>query len=204
MLIWIVSFQIRFQGQYIWSPFLFLVFSMKCFGKWWFKPWHFLPRELINLVSVTGSEGFPGGTSGKEPTWQCRRCKRRGFDPRVRKIPGGGHSNPLQYSCLENTVDRGAWWAMVHRVTKSQTWLKWLSMHSQAVNLSIPLLDFCRELDSAFVLWVWSFSHSFAVCALSVSSSLEISGLGWLDCTLYRPKAQVSAVDNFNFLSPGL
>ena len=33
----------------------------------------------------------------------------------------GGHSNQLQYSCLENPMDRGAWWAMVHRVTKSQT-----------------------------------------------------------------------------------
>ena len=36
-------------------------------------------------------------------------------------IPGGGHGNPLQYSCLENPMDRGAWWATVHRVTKSQT-----------------------------------------------------------------------------------
>ena len=36
----------------------------------------------------------------------------------------GGHSNPLQYSCLENPVDRGAWWATVYRVTKSQTQLK--------------------------------------------------------------------------------
>ena len=33
----------------------------------------------------------------------------------------GGHSNPIQYSCLENPKDRGAWWAMVHRVAKSQT-----------------------------------------------------------------------------------
>ena len=38
--------------------------------------------------------------------------------------PGGGHGNPLQYSCLENPVDRGAWWAAVHRVTQSQTRLK--------------------------------------------------------------------------------
>ena len=35
--------------------------------------------------------------------------------------PGGGSSNPLQYSCLENSVDRGAWWAIVHGVAKSQT-----------------------------------------------------------------------------------
>ena len=49
-------------------------------------------------------------------------------------IPGSGtcpgeHDNPLQYSCLENSMDRGAWQATVHRVTNSQTWLKWFSMH---------------------------------------------------------------------------
>ena len=37
---------------------------------------------------------------------------------------GGGHGNTVQYSCLENPMDRGAWWAIVHRVTKSQTQLK--------------------------------------------------------------------------------
>ena len=37
------------------------------------------------------------------------------------RSPGGGHDNPLQYSCLENPMDRGAWWAIVHRVAKSQT-----------------------------------------------------------------------------------
>ena len=40
---------------------------------------------------------------------------------------GGGHGNPLQYSCLENPMDSGAWWATVHGVTKSQTRLKRLS-----------------------------------------------------------------------------
>ena len=35
------------------------------------------------------------------------------------RSPGGGHSNPLQYPCLENLMDRGAWWATVHRVAKS-------------------------------------------------------------------------------------
>ena len=37
------------------------------------------------------------------------------------RSPGGGHGNPLQYSCLENPMDIGAWWATVHGVTKSQT-----------------------------------------------------------------------------------
>jgi len=44
-----------------------------------------------------------------------------GLIPRLGSSLGGGHGNPLQYSCLENPMDRGAWWATVHRVTKSQT-----------------------------------------------------------------------------------
>ena len=47
---------------------------------------------------------------------------------------GEGNGNPLQYSCLENSLDGGAWWATVHWVTKSQTWLKWLSSSREEVN----------------------------------------------------------------------
>jgi len=46
------------------------------------------------------------------------------------RSPGGGHGNPLQYFCLENSMDRGAWWATVHRVTKSRTQLKPLNTHA--------------------------------------------------------------------------
>ena len=45
-------------------------------------------------------------------------------------VYGEGNGNPLQHSCLENPVDRGAWWAAVHRVAQSQTGLKQLSMHA--------------------------------------------------------------------------
>ena len=44
-----------------------------------------------------------------------------GLIPVSGRSPGGGFGNPLQYSCLENPMDRGAWWATVHGVTKSQT-----------------------------------------------------------------------------------
>ena len=44
-----------------------------------------------------------------------------GLVPVSGRSPGGRHGNPLQYSCLENPMDRGAWWARVHRVAKSQT-----------------------------------------------------------------------------------
>jgi len=43
--------------------------------------------------------------------------------PWSRRSPGEGHGNPLQYSCLENPMVRGAWWAIVHGITNSQTWL---------------------------------------------------------------------------------
>ena len=59
--------------------------------------------------------GFPGGASGKEPACQCRKQEIR------KDSPGGGHGNPLQYSCLENPCDRGARRATVHGVAKSQT-----------------------------------------------------------------------------------
>ena len=47
--------------------------------------------------------------------------KDAGLIPGLKRSPGGGHGNPLQYSCLENSTDGGAWWATVHRVTKNQT-----------------------------------------------------------------------------------
>ena len=52
-----------------------------------------------------------------------------GSIPGLGRSPGGGNGNPLQYSCLKNPMDRGAWWATVNRFA-SWTWLKWLSMHT--------------------------------------------------------------------------
>ena len=66
---------------------------------------------------------FSCGTSGKEPTCQCRRFKRRGLIPGSGRSSGGGNGNPLQYSYLENPIDRGAWWTTVHSIAKSWTQL---------------------------------------------------------------------------------
>ena len=66
---------------------------------------------------------FPGGASGEEFICQFRKCKTCGFNlPMSGRSPRVGNGNPLQYSCLEHSMDRGAWQATVHRVTKSQTW----------------------------------------------------------------------------------
>ena len=70
---------------------------------------------------------FPAGSSGKESTCQGRSCKRCGSIPRLGSPPGGGNGYILQYSYLENSMDRGAWWSVVHGVAKSQIRL---SMHA--------------------------------------------------------------------------
>ena len=63
-----------------------------------------------NLIYPTPEHcyGLPGHASGKEPTCQCRRYKRRGSVPGSERRPGVGNGSPLQYSCLENPTDRGA------------------------------------------------------------------------------------------------
>ena len=60
----------------------------------------------------------------------AKEVKDLGSIPGLGRSPGGGHGNTLQYSCLENPMERGAWWATIHRVTKNRTQLKQLSMHA--------------------------------------------------------------------------
>ena len=65
-----------------------------------------------------------------------------GLIPRSRRSPGVGNGNPVQYSCLENPMDRGDRQAMVHRVVKSRTRLKRLSTHKHAVSVSATVFRF--------------------------------------------------------------
>ena len=62
--------------------------------------------------------GFLGGSDQGRI---CRQCRRLSFDPWLWKTPGEGNGSPLQYSCLENSMDRGAWWATILGVMKSHT-----------------------------------------------------------------------------------
>ena len=65
--------------------------------------------------------GFLGDTVVKNQPASAGNCKRCVLNPGLRRSPGERNGNPLQYSRLKNPMDRGAWWATVHRVTKSQT-----------------------------------------------------------------------------------
>ena len=68
----------------------------------------------------TPSWGFPGGSEVKVSACNAGDL---GSIPGLGRSPGEGNGNPLQYSCLENPMDRGAWWATVHGVVKSRTQL---------------------------------------------------------------------------------
>ena len=80
-------------------------------------------RDVYDHNTVTMRRAlisFPGGSDSKESACNVGDL---GSVPGLGRSPGGGHGNPFQYSCLENSMDRGAWRATVHGVTKSQTQL---------------------------------------------------------------------------------
>ena len=113
--------------------------------------------------------GFPGSLAGEEPACQCRRPR---FNPWVGKI---SLTRKWQYSCLENSIDRGAWQATVHGINKSQTWLSshtrvrthththtlciitYLCVYLCVFHLLIVCYYFANTLDIMKIctLWLW-------------------------------------------------
>ena len=92
------------------------------------QPFIMLPIYLYLCMYI----GLPQWLNGRESTCNAGDTVDMGLIPGSGTTPGGGYGNPLQYSCLENPMDRRAWWATVQRVTKSQTQLKWLSTHTHS------------------------------------------------------------------------
>ena len=82
--------------------------------------------ELLIALECYKKRGFPGGASGKEPVYKCRRHKRGELDPLQEDMATHSYS----HSCLENLMDRGAWWVMVHSIVKSRTQMKQHSTHA--------------------------------------------------------------------------
>ena len=86
-------------------------------------------EDFLYLAAFVLYLGFPGGISGKEYADNAGDTGNVGSIPGSEKSPGGGHSNPLQYSCLVNPMDRGAWRTVVHEVTKKSHRVK-VTWHS--------------------------------------------------------------------------
>ena len=78
--------------------------------------YHF--QEKLALDEPNQDLGLPQGLNGKESTCNSGDARGTGFILGSERSPGGGNGNSLQYSCLDNSIDRGGWWAAVHRVTQ--------------------------------------------------------------------------------------
>ena len=85
----------------------------------------FIPGSRVNsmkyFIDQQHFKGLPRWCSSKESACQCKRLRDAGWILGSGRSPGGGHGNSLQYLCLENSMDRGAWWASVHGISKSWT-----------------------------------------------------------------------------------
>ena len=96
----------------------------------------------------------------KNPRADAGDARDAGSIPGLGRSLGGGHGNPLQYSCLENPMDRGAWRATVHGVAQSCTLLKWHSMHAV-----FQILWRLRcSVDIKHCIFKCTHSHSWRVC----------------------------------------
>ena len=97
-------------------------------GAWWATVlW--VANSQTGLTN-TFTLGFPVGSDGKESACNAGDL---GSIPESRRSPGVGNSNPLQYSCLENSMDRKAWQAIVHSIPNSRTQLSdWANMHGRS------------------------------------------------------------------------
>ena len=73
------------------------------------------------MTAEVHSSGIPSGSVVKNLPADAGDTRNLGSIPGLGRSPGEGHSNPLQYSCLGNPMYRGAWWATVHTIAKSQT-----------------------------------------------------------------------------------
>ena len=133
------------EGKADMLPALWVSLTERSYPTWWeitsgpvnFQMSHWTLMLLRKTKQKTYNYLTPGGANGKEPTCKCRRHKRPVFNRWVGKIPWRRKWHPLQYSCLENPMDRGAWRAIVHRITKSQTRLKRLSTQTPKLNFSL-------------------------------------------------------------------
>ena len=138
--------------------------------------------------------GFSAGSDSKESACSAGDT---GSIPGLRRYPGEGNGNPLQYSCLGNPMDRGAWWATVHGVPKSWTQLSnWHTQGRGASNLLSDLLKTAKlskrsstDITLTAVFYVdfwfpWGFTKLWLACAqedttLSCFSHVRVFAIPW-------------------------
>ena len=106
-----------------------------------------------------------------------------GLIPAWRRSPGGGHGNPLQYSWLENPMDRGTWRATVYRVAQSQTRLKQLGTHTRYHHIRDREIDIPPKVTQPIKVRV----SIHTVKGFSVVDEVEVDVFLELPCFLHDP-----------------
>ena len=147
--------------------------SQLCFPHWWRRvlpPSHFLDPALADQIShfpfPREDKDFPGGAVVKNPSVNTGGTRDVSLIPGLGRSLEGGKGNPLQYSCLENSMDRGAWQAIVHGVAKSQTQLSnWALVHTHTL-IHIHTEDTVHQAPSGYapLPWLLSISHPSIRC----------------------------------------
>ena len=134
------------------------------------KSLHFPENQMI--------PAFPAGSDGKESTYNVGDL---GLIPRLGRSPGEGHSNLVQYSCLDNPMDRGAWWAAVHALAKSWTSdsVCWVTKHSISPKLDLfyssDMLAFLLFIDYADTLPPQGLCTNWCLCLEHLTTFLTSS-----------------------------
>ena len=128
-----------------------------------------IKKIVTDINTRNGLTGFPWWLSRWRICLQCRRHRKCEFDPWVGRIPWKRKWHPLQYSCLKNPMNRGAWWATVHGVAKGQTQLStrhkvyvYISLRQQRNVCSVyaPLDQRSQSLVDLSLSWD-AFSYSY-------------------------------------------
>ena len=107
-------------------------------------------HDWNGLAHTQATQGFLGGSVVKN---LCLQCRRHGFDPWIRKIPWRSKWQLTPLSCLENPMDRGAGWAIVHVIAKSQTLTEWLNSNNKTTQENLRIII---SLTECF-LYAWPF-----------------------------------------------
>ena len=133
LIIWPVLYIKETQTTFsfiIWSCSMY--YTSTCKYYYYTFLYHFSPGSTWLLL--LGFTGFPGDTCGKE-LYNGGDIRDAVSIPGLGRSQGEGHGNLLKYSCLENPMDRGGWWATVHWVAKSWTQVKRLNTHTLGFTL---------------------------------------------------------------------
>ena len=123
-----------------------------------------------------------------------KTCLPVGLIPGLGRSPGGEHGNSLQYSCLENAMDRGDWWAIVHRVTQKWTWLKQLNTHTHThthTHTDLPIIF--------MVMWVIAATAAAAAAADATASEGSLGPLLLITLLASRHSQQSHTSHKFPF-----